>query len=34
MIVSLKKSIPYAIKSYPQTEINGDIVFLKVKESL
>ena len=34
MIASLKKSIPYVIKFCPQTEINGDIVFLKVKESL
>ena len=34
IIVSLKKSIPYLIKSCPQTEINGDIVFLEVKESL
>ena len=34
MIVSLKKSIPYVIKFCPQTEINGDIVFLEVKESL
>ena len=34
MIVSLKKSIPYVIKSCPQTEINGDIVFLEIKESL
>ena len=33
MIVSLKKSIPYVIKSCPQTEINGDIVFLELKES-
>ena len=34
MIVSLKKSISYVIKFFPLTEINGDIVFLEVKESL
>ena len=34
MIVNLKKSFPYVIKSCPQTKINGDIVFLEVKESL
>ena len=34
MVVSLKKSIPYVIKSCPQTKINGDTVFLEIKESL